>query len=180
MGLKLGDIEKLFRDHGDSPYSGEPVTQLEHALQAAHLAEAEEAPDRARHRRTAHDLGHLLNQQGDTRAHAASTTSISISHPVPAAPVSAGGDRADRLHVDAKRALCALEPEYYEASPRTPSAASRCRVGCSRRRAPRRSSPSRMRRTRCALRRWDDAAKVAGAATPPLAHYWRFRARCAT
>jgi predicted HD phosphohydrolase len=29
------------------------------------------------------------------------------------------------------------------------------------------------------LRRWDDAAKVAGESTPPLAHYLEISARCA-
>ena len=45
MGLKLADIEKLFRDHGNIAYSGEPVTQLEHALQSAGLAEQEGASE---------------------------------------------------------------------------------------------------------------------------------------
>ena len=44
MGLKLADIEKLFRDHGHIDYAGEGVTQLEHALQCAQLAEDEQAP----------------------------------------------------------------------------------------------------------------------------------------
>ena len=38
MSLSLPDIEQLFAQRGDEQYSGEPVTQLEHALQSAHLA----------------------------------------------------------------------------------------------------------------------------------------------
>ena len=37
--LSLHDIEQLFHRQGAEQYSGEPVTQLEHALQTAHLAE---------------------------------------------------------------------------------------------------------------------------------------------
>ena len=36
-------ILKLFHERGHSEYGGEPVTQLEHALQCATLAEAEQA-----------------------------------------------------------------------------------------------------------------------------------------
>lgn len=39
MALSLDDIQTLFDRHGDIAYSGEPVTQLEHALQTAALAE---------------------------------------------------------------------------------------------------------------------------------------------
>ena len=39
--LTLTDIETLFLQKGHEQYSGEPVTQLQHALQTAALAEAE-------------------------------------------------------------------------------------------------------------------------------------------
>jgi len=45
VALTLDDIESLFRDKGDAQYSREPVSQLEHALQSAHLAEEEGADD---------------------------------------------------------------------------------------------------------------------------------------
>jgi len=37
--LGLAEIEQLFETRGHAQYDGEPVTQLEHALQSAHLAE---------------------------------------------------------------------------------------------------------------------------------------------
>ena len=40
--LTIDDIETLFNRRGGEQYSGEPVTQLEHALQTAALAEAVE------------------------------------------------------------------------------------------------------------------------------------------
>ena len=39
----LDDILGMFRDRGDSMYAGEPVSQTQHALQAACLAETERA-----------------------------------------------------------------------------------------------------------------------------------------
>ena len=40
MALSLQDIEELFARRGAEQYAGEPVTQLEHALQCAMLAES--------------------------------------------------------------------------------------------------------------------------------------------
>ncbi|AOE91234.1 phosphohydrolase [Ralstonia solanacearum] len=56
MALSRDDIRTLFDRHGDIAYSGKPVTQREHAPQTAVLVTA--AP--------LHDLGHLLNRQGET------------------------------------------------------------------------------------------------------------------
>ena len=47
MALTLHDIERLFAERGGEQYTGEPVTQLEHALQSAWLAEKEGADDAA-------------------------------------------------------------------------------------------------------------------------------------
>ena len=43
MSLTLEDIVTLFEAKGHEQYDGEPVTQLEHALQSAHQAEQEGA-----------------------------------------------------------------------------------------------------------------------------------------
>ena len=45
MALTLDDIGDLFAAKGDRMYAGEPVTQLQHALQSAHLAERDGASD---------------------------------------------------------------------------------------------------------------------------------------
>src|ERR1700757_664506 len=66
MRFALADIERLFRDHGHIAYSGEGVSQLEHALQSAQLAENEDAPAELITAAFLHDLGHLLNLQGET------------------------------------------------------------------------------------------------------------------
>ena len=64
--LSLNDIEHLFARHGANQYSGEPVTQLEHALQTAYLAERAGADDALVTACLLHDLGHMLNDQGET------------------------------------------------------------------------------------------------------------------
>ncbi|REN17513.1 phosphohydrolase, partial [Mycobacterium tuberculosis] len=59
MSLSIPDIIGLFESKGHAQYDGEPVTQLEHALQSAHLAEQEGAGSALIAAALLHDLGHL-------------------------------------------------------------------------------------------------------------------------
>ena len=181
MGLKLGDIEKLFRDHGHIAYSGEGVTQLEHALQSAQLAEDERAGAELITAALLHDLGHLLNRQGETPTE----RGIDDQHQFFAIPFirplfPPRVVEAIRLHVDAKRALCALEPEYYDALSEDSRRSLTLQGGIFSRdeTAAFLAKPHAQEAMR--LRRWDDRAKVAGATTPPIGHYLEIAARCAT
>lgn len=107
-------IITLFNDQGDSEYGGEPVTQGEHALQAAHLALAENAPNSLVVASLLHDIGHLLHalpddapEQGIDDLHEELGNRFLIKYFIPAVsePV--------HLHVAAKRYLCAVEPDYF-------------------------------------------------------------------
>ncbi len=53
-------IANLFAQGGDDAYFGEPITQLEHALQCAQLAEEAGADDDTIVAAFLHDIGHLL------------------------------------------------------------------------------------------------------------------------
>src|SRR5678815_2099853 len=179
MGLALGDIEKLFNTHGHIEYSGENVTQLEHALQAASLAESEGAADTLVTAALLHDLGHMLNPQGETPTE----RGIDDQHQYYAIPFLRGlfpaaVIEAIRLHVDAKRALCALETDYYEALSEDSKRSLTLQGGIfsADELATFRAKPHAEDAMR--VRRWDDAAKAPGVATPPLSHYLEIAARC--
>ena len=112
--ISIADIELLFARHGAHQYSGEPVTQLEHALQTAHFAEQSGADDELVTACLLHDLGHLLNDQGETP----SLRGIDDTHQYYALPFLRGlfTDmvlESIRLHVDAKRYLCHANADYY-------------------------------------------------------------------
>ena len=180
MGLALGDIEKLFRDHGHIEYSGEGVTQLQHALQTAQLAEGEKAGDLLVTAALLHDLGHILNVQGETPT----ARGIDDQHQYYAIPFlrplfPPAVIEAIRLHVDAKRALCAMEPEYYEALSEDSKRSLTLQGGI----FSNAEAGAFMAKPHAAdavrVRRWDDAAKSPGLATPPLSHYLAIAARCA-
>ena len=108
MALSLTDIERLFATKGARMYAGEPVTQLQHALQSAERAEREAASDELVLAAFLHDLGHMINDQGDTPT----LRGIDDRHEYVALPFLRGlyGEavlQPIRLHVDAKRYLCA-------------------------------------------------------------------------
>ncbi len=108
MALTLDDIEPLFAAKGDRMYAGEPVTQLQHALQSAQLAEQSGADAALVVAALLHDLGHMVNDQGETPT----LRGIDDRHEYVALPFLRGlFDDAVlqpiRLHVDAKRYLCA-------------------------------------------------------------------------
>jgi phosphonate degradation associated HDIG domain protein len=180
VALTLPDIERLFADHGHIEYSGEGVTQLEHALQSAHRAEQEAAAPQLVTAALLHDLGHMLNLQGETPT----ARGIDDQHQYFAVPFLRGLFPAAviepiRLHVDAKRALCALEPGYYEALSEDSKRSLTLQGGTysPADAAAFRAKPHAEEAMR--VRRWDDAAKVRGAATPTLAHFLKIAARCA-
>src|SRR5258705_547887 len=57
--------DRLFAERGAGEYHGEAVTQLEHALQCAALAEADEQPTAVIVAALLHDVGHLLHSHGE-------------------------------------------------------------------------------------------------------------------
>jgi len=180
MGLHIGDIEKLFRDHGHIAYDGEGVTQLEHALQCAQLAESEKASAQLITAALLHDLGHLLNLQGETPTE----RGIDDQHQYFAIPFirplfPPAIVEAIRLHVDAKRALCALEPAYYESLSEDSRRSLTLQGGIFSRQETDAFMAKPFAENALRVRRWDDRAKVAGATTPPIGHYLGIAARCA-
>lgn len=180
MALTLSDIEQLFRDHGHIEYSGEGVSQVEHALQAARFAEQENAGDALVTAALLHDLGHLLNRQGETPT----LRGIDDQHQYFAIPFMrplfpAAVIEPIRLHVDAKRALCSLEPGYYEGLSDESKRSLQLQGGVFMREEAGAFLAKPHAREAMRLRRWDDKAKVAGAATGALDHYLEIAARCA-
>ncbi len=177
--LSLHDIESLFARRGGEMYSGEPVTQLEHALQTAALAEREGADDELIIASLLHDLGHLLQDLGETPT----LRGVDDRHQVAALPFLRGlfGARvlgAIGLHVDAKRYLCATRSGYHDAlsADSQRSLALQGGVFDAAQASAFIARPGASDAVR--LREWDDLAKIAGAATPPLAHYLGIAARC--
>jgi phosphonate degradation associated HDIG domain protein len=177
--LSLTDIEALFDRRGAEQYSGEPVTQLEHALQTAALAEGAGADDELVTACLLHDLGHLLHDLGATPT----LRGVDDVHQYAALPFLRGlfGERVlggIQLHVDAKRWLCATRPGY-QAALSADSQRSLVLQGGVFDAAQAEAFIARPGASDAVqLRQWDDLAKTAGAETPPLAHFLDRARRC--
>jgi phosphonate degradation associated HDIG domain protein len=172
MALTIPDICALFDAKGGRMYAGEPVTQLEHALQSATLAEAAGAAPALITAALLHDLGHLLNDQGETPTR----RGIDDIHQYVALPFLRplfGDDVLEpiRLHVDAKRYLCATRAGYHDALS-VDSKRSLALQGGVYSAAEAAEFAARAGASRAVeLRVWDDTAKVAAMTTPPLSHF---------
>jgi len=177
--LTLEDIELLFSRHGSAQYSGEPVTQLEHALQTAHLAEQSDASDELVTACLLHDLGHLLNEQGDTPT----LRGIDDTHQYYALPFLRGLFPPAvldpiKLHVDAKRYLCRASEGYWAKLSADSKRSLELQGGTF---APAEAATFLGQpgaHDAVLLRQWDDLAKQQDLHTPSLAHFMARAARC--
>lgn len=172
MSSPVDAIFGAFESNGAGAYLGEPVTLREHMLQSAAAAESEGAGDALVAAALLHDIGHLLHGGDENAAQLGVDTHheevgfqflqrhfpVSVVNPV-------------RLHVAAKRYLCAVDPAYLDRL----SPASRLSLDLQ-------GGPMSVTeaaafeqephwREACRLRRWDDLGKEPDAAVPPLEHY---------
>lgn len=178
--LSLSDIALLFARRGAEQYSGEPVTQLEHALQTAFLAEQSGASAELITASLLHDLGHLLNDQGDTP----SLRGIDDTHQYYALPFLRGlfPDPvldAIKLHVDAKRYLCQARPEYHAKLSEDSKRSLQLQGGVFDAEQAAHFIALPAARDAVMLRQWDDLAKQADWCTPTLTHFLGIAERCA-
>lgn len=172
MALSLDDIRSLFERHGNLAYSGEPVTQLEHALQSGALAEAAGASDELIAAAFLHDLGHLLNLKGETPTE----RGIDDLHQYFALPflrpvLPDAVLEPIRLHVDAKRCLCAIDDTYFGQLSADSVRSLQLQGGIFSREEAAAFLRKPYADDALNLRRWDDCAKEPDRATPDLDHY---------
>jgi phosphonate degradation associated HDIG domain protein len=110
----LEDIEQLYAVRGGASY-GEGVTQTEHAMQCAALAQTEGAAPALVIAALLHDIGHLFDSEEDVVG-----ADSDHRHEISGAQALKGlFDEAVRapiaLHVAAKRYLCFKEAGYFDA-----------------------------------------------------------------
>ena len=166
-------LMRLFKERGDAAYVGEAVSQTEHALQTAWAAEQASAGCGLIAAALVHDIGHLLHDlpedcAGADDAHESRGASWLVQHfgLAVAEPV--------RLHVAAKRCLCATDPSYLatlsaaslrslklQGGPLTPVEVAEF-------------GHEPYAEAALALRRFDELAKVPGLPTPDLHHFRPF------
>ena len=108
----IDEIVALIGRAGGALYGREAVTQTQHALQTAALAEAEGAAPALVAAALLHDVGHLLAKPDDEPVRARDDFHERIGGGWLARRFGAAVVEPVRLHVDAKRWLVAAEPGY--------------------------------------------------------------------
>lgn len=165
-------LATLFAERGAREYLGEPVSVAEHMLQTAALAEAAGGSDELVVASLLHDIGHLLEPDsaealdaGEDRYHENLGCADLAAHFPPAVtePV--------RMHVDAKRYLCAIEPAYVHGLSDASRRSLAAQGGPMSPEETRAFAENPHHETALALRRFDDAGKVAGHPVPGFDHY---------
>lgn len=171
-------IIDLFDQRGSSSYT-ETVSQTQHAQQCGALALAAGADDATVVAAFLHDVGHLF--RSDTGA----PPTQDRRHEIVGANFLANWFTQDvispiRLHVPAKRYLCATEPKYFD-SLSASSVRSLALQGGPMSAVEAESFGELQHSERAVqLRRWDDLAKGQGAVTPSLGEFQDIVSRVAT
>ena len=174
MSLNLPQIQHLLEHRGHQQYGMEAISQLEHALQCAQLAElAGEAPETVA-ACLLHDLGHLLAAERDGLVE--HKTSEDDLHQFMALPFLRGlfSDAVlepIRLHVDAKRYLCLIDPQYHSALSPASQHSLKLQGGVFNESEAGQFIAQPFAAEAVRLRRYDDLAKVPEKATPALDHF---------
>ena len=171
MPLTIGEVVRLYESRGAAQYGSEAVSQLEHALQCAALAEQDGASPSLVAASLLHDLGHLLTDAPHVLGREVDDVHQYLAIPFLRGVLPQAALEPIRLHVDAKRYLCRAQADYWS----TLSPASRHSLslqgGAFTPEGAARFIEQQYARDALALRRWDDLAKVPGKPTRSLAHY---------
>ena len=176
---RLQAISDLLEGKAEGLYGLAEITQRQHALQAAWLAERAGCPDALVAAALLHDIGHMIHELGedpgaegidDRHEEWGQAFLRDLFGPEVTEPV--------RLHVAAKRYLCGVEPDYFaklsvdsvrslalQGGPMAPDEAAAFAA------LPQAAAAVQ-------LRRFDEAAKVKGLTTPPVSHFLPAVERC--
>ena len=166
------EIISLYARRGAQSYFGEDVSMREHGLQAAYFAEQAQAGPALVLAALLHDIGHLTESvpadiaewTKDAR-HERSGSRWLARHfgPEVSEPV--------RLHVPAKRYLCATDPAYYKELSAASVTTLRLQGGPMDASEIAAFEKEPYWREAVQVRRCDDQGKVAGLRTPGFEHY---------
>ncbi|GAB2594223.1 HD domain-containing protein [Spirosoma areae] len=172
-------ITALFAQSGDDAYFGEPVTQLEHALQCALLAEQAGADQETISAALLHDIGHLLPPE---LANVESTTGYmdgygTVDHEKLGADYLREQGFSEKVaqlienHVNAKRYLVYKNPDYFARLSDASLKTLEFQGGPMTRGEALAFETNPYFKGILQLRGWDERAKIPGLPTPDLAHY---------
>jgi phosphonate degradation associated HDIG domain protein len=168
----VDELLDLLSEQAKGAYFGEPVSVLEHCLQCAYFAQQSQATPSTVVAALLHDIGHVLHGLPEDIA----MHGLDGAHEDVAATYLAGLFGEDvtetvRLHVAAKRYLCATDPAYLMRL--SPASVESLRIQGGPMSDEEVAAFAALPNAAVAvqLRRWDDEAKMPDLDVPGLAHY---------
>jgi phosphonate degradation associated HDIG domain protein len=168
----LQRLVSIYSGRGAAAYFGEAVTTIEHSLQAAHFARASNASDALVIAALLHDIGHLIEPAPDDIAAWRTDGRHEVSGsrwlatcfgPEVCEPV--------RLHVPAKRYLCATDPSFIGRLSSASIQTLKLQGGPMSGAEIIEFEAEPFHQDALRLRRWDDQGKIAGLRTPGFLHF---------
>ena len=166
------ELLAIYAGPGAAAYFGEAVTVTQHSLQAAYFAQRSDAPDDLIVAALLHDIGHLIEPapadiadwKTDARHEWVGSQWLALRF---------GADVCEpvRLHVPAKRYLCATDAGYYAALSAASKRSLAVQGGAFDTAEAEDFAALPFAQDAVALRRWDDRAKVPHAPTRSLEAY---------
>jgi len=160
-------LELLEKKGSDIQYGNEDVTQLEHALQCAELAEQNNKSDAFITAALLHDIGHLLYEDKDPvhedlgADYLAKYFSEEVTLPI-------------RAHVASKRYLAAVEDGYYDQLSEASKESLKVQGGIFTKQEAEEFINKPQMKEAVEMRRYDDQAKILNKATPSVEHFRKY------
>jgi len=167
----LDTLFDVLIEKGSERYGSEAINQLQHALQCATLAERSGASSALITAALFLDIGHLIRDD-----EGAAERGIDLRHEDSGSETLGslfGEDVCEpvRLHVDAKRYLCAVNPKYYDTLSQGSITSLKVQGGIMSTEEAETFAASPHGKHAAALRVWDDRAKDPSAETPDLSYF---------
>ena len=172
MKPNLKQIITMLSTKGYAQYGTEAVSQLEHALQCATLAEKDNSTPQLIIASLLHDCGHLVHNLGeyaaekgidDRHEYRALSYLNKIFSPAVTEPI--------RMHVNAKRYLCAVDSNYWDSLSPTSKTSLELQGGIYSKMEAEKFITQPYAEDAIKLRIWDDLAKVKDFKTPGLDYF---------
>jgi phosphonate degradation associated HDIG domain protein len=166
------ELISIYAERGTAAYFGEAVSMTQHSLQAAHFARAANASDALVVAALLHDVGHLI----DSVPQDIGEWTTDAAHELTGSRWLAARFGPEvwqpvRLHVPAKRYLCATDPAYFGKLSNASVLTLKLQGGAMSGAEVTAFEAQAYRREAVLVRQWDDQGKIAGLPTPDFISY---------
>jgi 2-amino-1-hydroxyethylphosphonate dioxygenase (glycine-forming) len=174
------EVFDLYRTYGDADYIGEPVSQIEHMVQAAQLAEAAGYDDEVILAAFFHDIGHICEMDGQKEK--MGLYGIKSHEEIGSKYLKSRGfsDKICQLvenHVAAKRYLTYADESYYNKLSEASKKTLEYQGGRMTAEEAEAFKNAPLFEPSIALRFWDEEAKIENQPMPPLEHFEKIALR---